>query len=157
MSFLHALALAMLVGMERWPGNANGQEVSQRWAHHPRCVGLARAQLRKALADWGLASIEDTALVVLSELLTNAVEHAQASPEREIQTRFQCERDGVRIAVDDADAHLPKTTRFRGVGNRGRGLLLVAALADCWGVRRRGSTGKSVWALVKTSAEDGDA
>jgi hypothetical protein len=59
---------------------ANDREVTRRWARHPRCVALARGELRKTLTDWGLIQIEDAALLVLSELLTNAVCHARVSP-----------------------------------------------------------------------------
>lgn len=45
------------------------------------CVGLARVELRKTLSAWGLAEIEDTALLVLSELVTNAVRHAVSQPD----------------------------------------------------------------------------
>lgn len=141
----------MLGDMERRPIDANGQEVTLRWARHPRCVGLARAQLRKALADWGLMSIEDAALVVLSELLTNAVVHAHVSPGREIETSFHQVAGGVRIAVDDADAKRPKPGPARVDG--GRGLVLVAGLADRWGVDDRNGVGKSVWAVVTTPVE----
>lgn len=51
-----------------------------RWSRHPRCVGLARLELRKALGRWGLSDLEDSAALVLSELLTNAARHARVSP-----------------------------------------------------------------------------
>lgn len=124
----------------------NGPVVVRRWRRHPRCVGLARAELRKALAEWGLVSVEGAALVVLSELLTNAVVHARVPPGREIETSFRHERDGVRIAVDDADDRLP-VLRVQG-GERGRGLVLVAGLSHRWGVSERDGVGKSVWAVL---------
>ncbi|MEU7105271.1 ATP-binding protein [Streptomyces stramineus] len=130
--------------------------VTRRWARSPRCVGLARAELRKALADWDLASIEDVAALVLSELLTNAVVHAHVSPGRKIQTCFRRhEVDGVRIAVDDAYEGLP--VRRAPGGEGGRGLVLVDGLADSWGVSDRAGAGKSVWAVLSAPGGKGRA
>jgi serine/threonine-protein kinase RsbW len=126
-------------------------EVVRRWARHPRCVGLARTELRKALADWGLMSVEDPAVMVLSELLTNAVVHARTSPGREIQTCFRRQKsDGVRIAVDDTYEGRP--VRRAQDAESGRGLVLVAELSDVWGVSDRGGPGKSVWAVLTAPA-----
>lgn len=123
-------------------------EVMRRWARHPRCVGLARMELRKALAGWGLVVIEDAALIVLSELVTNAVRHARVSPGREIETRYLRASGGVRIEVHDAaDAWLEKRA-FDADSEDGRGLGLIAALADQWGVSERVGVGKAVWAVV---------
>ncbi|MGW0554775.1 ATP-binding protein [Streptomyces sp. NPDC002926] len=131
-------------------------EVMCRWARHPRCVGLARMELRKALAGWGLVVIEDAALIVLSELVTNAVRHARVSPGREIETRYLPTSGGVRIEVHDAaDTWLEKRD-FDPDSEDGRGLGLVAALADQWGVNERVGVGKAVWAVV-TAPDGGEA
>nr|WP_240483372.1 ATP-binding protein [Streptomyces pathocidini] len=128
--------------------------VSLRWSRHPRCVGLARAELQKVLADWGLVAVQDSALLVLSELLTNAVRHAHASPGREIETRYVRERGGVRIEVHDAAEAWPKLRRAELDASGGRGLALVAVLAGGWGVSGRGGIGKVVWAVL--TAPEGD-
>ncbi|MFI1431646.1 ATP-binding protein [Streptomyces lydicus] len=118
-----------------------------RWARQPRCVGLARAELHKVLGRWGLAVVSDDALLVLSELLTNAVRHAHVSRGREIETRFSREPQGVRIEVHDAAQNWPQP-RMPGVDG-GWGLTVVAALAACWGTEARdGGIGKSVWAVL---------
>ncbi|MEV4436124.1 ATP-binding protein [Streptomyces sp. NPDC049585] len=141
----------MLIGMERQPEIAKGQEVKRFWPRHRRCVGLARAELRKALADWGLALLEDTALVVLSELMTNAVVHAKVSPGRQIATSFRREADGVRIAVDDASEVRPVLRPQD--PESGRGLHLVSLLSAQWGVDDRAGVGKTVWAVVTVPVE----
>lgn len=64
---------------------ANEQPLVRRWTRHPASVGRARSELKKALANWCLNAVEDAALVVLSELVTNAVRHARVSPGREIE------------------------------------------------------------------------
>ncbi|MET7622662.1 ATP-binding protein [Streptomyces sp. NPDC005408] len=135
----------------------NSPEMVCRWARHPRCVCLARVELRKALAAWGLAKIEDTALVVLSELVTNAVRHAHVSPGREIETRFQLAGEDLRIEVhDSADEWLYKHAATSD-SECGRGLVLVSELADRWGVSERRGVGKSVWALMAVPPRDGDS
>ncbi|WP_344439440.1 ATP-binding protein [Streptomyces luteosporeus] len=118
----------------------------RRWKRHPRSVALARAELRAALRDWGLAEIEDSAVLVLSELVSNAVRWARAPVGREIETSFCRGAGGVRIAVDDADETRPRLRPGDGTG--GRGLALVEELSSRWGVQSRRGVGKSVWAVV---------
>ncbi|GAA0483524.1 ATP-binding protein [Streptomyces olivaceiscleroticus] len=127
-----------------------------RWPRSPRSVPRARAALRKTLAEWGLSALEDRAALVLTELLTNAVRHAHVPRDRHIQTRICPLRTvapsgapgGVRIEVHDAAYAQP---RLRAPGpdvEYGRGLVLVAALAERWGCHARPGPGKVVWAEV---------
>ncbi len=116
----------------------------RRWRREAVCVPLARAVLRKALADWGLSELEGDALLVASELVTNAVRHAAAPRDREIETRYVRLTDGVRVEVHDACAARPALREPEGDG--GRGLYLVAAVADRWAVGERVGPGKQVWA-----------
>ncbi|MFD5034458.1 ATP-binding protein [Streptomyces sp. NPDC058405] len=119
-----------------------------RWSRHPRCVGLARLELRKALAGWGLATLEEAAVLVLSELLTNAGRHAHVSPGREIETRYLRISDSLRIEVHDASSELPEPRTAELDACDGRGLALVDVLADEWGVSDRNGPGKMVWAQL---------
>ncbi|MCZ7416174.1 SpoIIE family protein phosphatase [Streptomyces sp. WMMC897] len=111
-----------------------------------RSVAAARGFVRDTLQGWGLADIVDDAVVLTSELVTNAVVHAGTSAE------VVClrEDDGVRIEVvdryperevpiRDATQALPGPDR-----EGGRGLLLCAALATRWGVDYTASD-KRVW------------
>ncbi|MFI1398473.1 ATP-binding protein [Streptomyces sp. NPDC020681] len=133
---------------------ANERPVVRRWTRHPASVGRARTELRETLANWCLNAVEDVALVVLSELITNAVRHARVSPGREIETRYVRETDGVRIEVHDAADERPAT---RAPGESGGwGLGLVDELSDRWGVDDRAGVGKSVWAVM-TVSEGGEA
>ncbi|MQS36694.1 ATP-binding protein [Streptomyces katsurahamanus] len=128
--------------------------VVSRWSRRVRSVGRARAELRTLLASWGLACIEDSALLVLSELLSNAVQHAQVSPGRDIETRYERLHDGLRIEVHDASDTLPLLDAPASDATSGRGLLLVEALAAKWGVSRRDGPGKAVWAEIATPGEE---
>ncbi|WP_079126200.1 ATP-binding protein [Streptomyces sp. ERV7] len=127
----------------------NGTTVVHRWARSARSVGGARSVLRETLAGWGLGAVEETALVVLSELVTNAVRHTHVPLGSQIQTRYQREGDGVRIEVHDADNELP-AARVPGETG-GWGLILVDSLAARWGVDDRDGIGKSVWAVVNAA------
>ncbi|MBT2482804.1 ATP-binding protein [Streptomyces sp. ISL-94] len=110
------------------------------------CVPLARAELRKALTDWGLSELEGDALLVASELVTNAVRHAVAPRDREIETRYVRLGNGVRVEVHDTSPAQPVVGTSHRDGDGGRGLYLVAAVADRWAVGERVGPGKLVWA-----------
>ncbi|AEM88411.1 ATP-binding region ATPase domain protein [Streptomyces violaceusniger Tu 4113] len=125
----------------------------RRWTRHPRCVALARADLRKALAGWGLIAVEEVALLVLSELITNAVRHARV-PGRQIETRYLHQGDKVRLEVHDAADQLPKLRTPTPESVRGRGLVLVESLADHWGVTPRAAVGKAVWAVLTLPVDE---
>lgn len=109
---------------------------------------------------WGLAALRDAAVLVLSELLTNAGRHARVSPGREIETRFLSVGGGLRIEVHDGSEILPQEREPDVDACEGRGLLLVNALADAWGIGGRDGPGKVVWAQLglncRTDGGDGD-
>lgn len=108
----------------------------------PGAVAAARAVVRATLGEWGLDSVEDTAALLVSELVTNALRHASGP----IGLRLERERDGDALLVEVSDP-LPDPPRKRVAGKddeSGRGLQLVACSARRWGARR-GRTGKTVW------------
>ncbi|MFE3591534.1 ATP-binding protein [Streptomyces niveus] len=119
-----------------------------RCSRHPSCVGLARLELRKALGRWGLSALEDSATLVLSKLLTNAARHARVSPGREIETHYVAGPDGLRIEVHDASEDPPAPREPDPDSTDGRGLAIVAALAETWGVSARQGPRKMVWAML---------
>ncbi|WP_433547608.1 ATP-binding protein [Streptomyces sp. CA-294286] len=133
-----------------------------RWNYDPRAVGKARAELGKVLAGWGTAGeVTDAATLVLSELLTNSLRHGRV-PGRLVETRFQqagCGGRGVRLEVHDASARWPLAvdgTSAEPDASGGRGLLLVGAVADRWGVAARNGPGKYVWAECGVADEVGE-
>lgn len=111
-----------------------------------RSVATARSFVRDTLQGWGFADIVDDAVVLTSELVTNAVVHAGTSAD------VLCLRsdDGVRIEVADhypeREIPLQGTAINMGSPDRegGRGLQLCAALAGRWGVEYT-PTHKQVW------------
>ncbi|MET9425158.1 ATP-binding protein [Streptomyces sp. NPDC006540] len=107
-----------------------------------RSVGTAREFARAALDAWGWGARADDITLCVSELATNALVHG-VPPGRGYLLRLRLSEDGtLRVEVHDSGGGRP------GVripdGESGRGLLLVAALADTWGVGRR-DPGKVVW------------
>ncbi|MCT4354256.1 ATP-binding protein [Streptomyces sp. Je 1-79] len=108
-----------------------------------RSVPLARDFTRKALADWGLDECADDVLLCVSELATNALLHG-VPPGRGYRLHLYLERPGpLRVEVHDSGDGVP-AAREPSCGESGRGLFLVAALADRWGVGER-NPGKVVW------------
>ncbi|MEU0770146.1 SpoIIE family protein phosphatase [Streptomyces albogriseolus] len=111
-----------------------------------RSVASARSFVRDTLQGWGFADIVDDAVVLTSELVTNAVVHAGTSAD------LLCLRseDGVRIEVADRypEREIPLQGSPIDMGSPdregGRGLQLCAALAGHWGVDYT-PTHKTVW------------
>lgn len=111
--------------------------------------------LREQLDGWGVGGgVADTAVLLLSELVTNAVRHARVPQGREIGALFALRDDVLRVEVADASnvAPTPRTPDKDDAG--GRGLLLVSTMADDWGVSPREGVGKVVWAELKLSPGD---
>ncbi|QDQ14229.1 ATP-binding protein [Streptomyces spectabilis] len=107
-------------------------------------IPAARAFTRAALAAWAVQiRAEDIALCV-SELTTNALVHG-APPGRGFKLRLLRDSGTVRIEVHDSGDGRPRLVGEGVADESGRGLLLVAALADKWGVAER-NPGKVVWA-----------
>jgi anti-sigma regulatory factor (Ser/Thr protein kinase) len=111
-------------------------------------VGRARHLLAQHLGGWGLPHLADTAELIVSELVTNAVRHAREPRGRLIGTRFERLECGVRIEVHDANDRKPECQEVPGEAEGGRGLVLVDSLTDGrWGVGNREGVGKMVWAV----------
>jgi len=108
-----------------------------------RAVRLARQATRDALVTWRLAYLEETAVLLVSELVTNAVRHARGSDP--ITLELQAAGTWLRIEVQDADPRWPRPRTPAEFDGSGFGFVLVDALAGKWGVRET-ATGKAVWA-----------
>ncbi|MGY5124630.1 ATP-binding protein [Streptomyces nigrescens] len=117
-----------------------------RYRRERRSVPLAREFARTALADWDLERRADDVLLCVSELATNALLHG-VPPGREYRLCLLLGEDGLlRVEVHDSGDGEPRIPMpgYGGAGESGRGLLLVSALADKWGVGER-NPGKIVW------------
>ena len=119
----------------------------------PTAVGLARTLAGARLHKWGCYRILDDALLIVSELVTNA---ARQTPHEEL--RFQVSRDanGIIIAVWDSSPEIPKPKPLFDLdmdddaldNSGGRGLPIVQTLSTTCGVTRDPHGGKWVWARL---------
>lgn len=106
----------------------------------PASVGQARRFVREALAQWGRDELVDTAVLLVSELVTNAVLHARS----EVTVTVSPRADRVRVEVGDTGAGTPFLRRPSEAATTGRGLGLVQSCALAWGVQPQ-PLGKAVW------------
>lgn len=115
--------------------------------HAPR---LAREAAQQALIEWRLTHLADAAVLLVSELVTNAVRHAR-TPVTEMGLWLESDGEWLCIEVEDADPRWPQPRTLTGPEESGFGFVLVDALADKWGVYETG-TGKVVWAELAIEA-----
>jgi PAS domain S-box-containing protein len=106
----------------------------------PAIVADARRQVATRLTCWGLEDAVCVTELVVSELVTNAIRHAE-SP---IQLRLIRDRTLI-CEVSDGSSTAPHLRRARVYDEGGRGLLLVSQLTQRWGTRQT-LHGKTIWA-----------
>jgi serine/threonine-protein kinase RsbW len=95
-------------------------------------AGTARKLVRTALAAWGLEDQIDDATVVITELVSNAVDHGRLASIRVIVSRPA--ESWVRLGVIDRSKAIPMMrTDSDGDQIRGRGLVIVDSLTERWG------------------------
>ncbi|MCX3060643.1 ATP-binding protein [Streptomyces beihaiensis] len=133
------------------PKDDQDQYVTEPWEyalyipHDPRAVTVSRRTLRLILAAHGLPHLADTAELLATELISNAVRHTKGPA----ALRLRWSGGILRIGAWDADPnppapplHVPPDTEA------GRGLDIVRACADGWGWHPYATspdTGKYVW------------
>ncbi|UNO39262.1 SpoIIE family protein phosphatase [Streptomyces sp. MST-110588] len=139
--------------MARLNGIAPQDVAEWRLAIEAREVGRARRLVHDQLAHWGLRAASETAELLVSEIVTNAVRHAHTHHVvlRLVRTQaLLCE-------VSDDDHALPQLLDAADEDEFGRGLRVVSRLAREWGTSRTAS-GKTVWfeqALPRTGRTRG--
>lgn len=111
------------------------------------CGPLGPGQARRAVAECaarlGLDGVVDDLMLIVSELVTNAVRHG--SPP--VRLEVLADADVVRVAVGDSDPGLPRPRTVDEDAEGGRGMALVELLTSDHGVRLQ-PPGKTVWASV---------
>lgn len=123
----------------------------QRFSSTPRGARLARHLALHRLDTWGVpygSAMSDTAALLVAELAANAVTHGRV-PGRDIEVLLRLDAYTLRIDVSDSRGERrPAGPEGRVTAapeaEHGRGLLLVDALADRWGVLDRVPVGKTV-------------
>lgn len=113
-----------------------------------RGVRQARQATREVLTRWQVAHLEETAVLLVSELTTNAVRHTRTSGTA-LTLRLEGMGTSLRIEVHDGDPSWPRPRTPAGLDESGFGFVLVDTLADNWGVHETPS-GKAVWVELDT-------
>ncbi|WAX79026.1 ATP-binding protein [Streptomyces sp. KMM 9044] len=134
-------------------------------SHGPVDVGKARRRMRLQLRDGGVAdAVIDDAVLILSELLSNACKHGRPlggalAGEGDVRAAWQVDPRG-RLIVEVTDGGgptrpAPATPSVTAHG--GRGLNIITALAEDWGVRDEVPGEVTVWVVVHDDVYDPDA
>ena len=106
----------------------------------PAVVSRTRTQVATRVTGWGLADAEFVTELVVTELVTNAIRHAEAP------IRLRLIRDRTLICeVSDGSSTAPHIRQAGALDEGGRGLLLVSQLTQRWGSRQT-QHGKTIWA-----------
>jgi anti-sigma regulatory factor (Ser/Thr protein kinase) len=114
------------------------------WTHEPAAevAGVVRRRLRDVLTHWGVPEdVVDDALLVVTELIANVVDHAMTS----FRLVVHLTGSVLRVAVADGSEELPVVRPFDPRARRGRGLQVIGSVARKWGCDQH-EGGKVVWA-----------
>jgi PAS domain S-box-containing protein len=106
----------------------------------PRAARTARDFIARQLTEWGIEELHDTTVLLVSEVVTNALRHTGGRVEIEL-CRLAA---GVRTEVSDETSAPPVQEEQDLLSESGRGVPLMDALSDRWGTAPRG-VGKVVW------------
>ncbi|WP_030740930.1 ATP-binding protein [Streptomyces sp. NRRL F-5135] len=109
----------------------------------PSRIGQVRRIISAQLRYWRLDALIDPAALGVTELLTNVHRHAQPDKTCTVDIELLLER--LMVSVSDRDPRVPAIKDARLFDTCGRGLALIAAVSESWGIRARGETGKSIW------------
>ncbi|MBM7440344.1 SpoIIE family protein phosphatase [Streptomyces sp. HB132] len=112
----------------------------------PQGLSDARSIVRQALNEWGLAALADDAELVTGELLVNVLLHTEGGAVLTLEVLPEPVRR-IRLSVQDRSSVWPRRRAPGETSTSGRGLLLLDAVADRWGVEPRGE-GKAVWCEI---------
>jgi anti-sigma regulatory factor (Ser/Thr protein kinase) len=114
----------------------------------PAAAAESRRRVREAIETWGVPADSDTAVLLTSELVTNAVRYA-GGPVRLFVT---CSCGHLRVYVHDGSREWPAPLEKSVDAEDGRGLMLVASLATDWGCYFT-ATGKAVYFTLALATE----
>ncbi|MGW0942467.1 ATP-binding protein [Streptomyces sp. NPDC002623] len=126
-------------------------EFTMRFSSTPRGARLARRLVSARLHAWGhpyTSTANERLTLITAELTANAVRHGHV-PGRDFEVRLVATSETLRVEVSDTRGErvpLLSLQEAPGDAESGRGLMLVATLADRWGVEPRAvGPGKTVW------------
>jgi anti-sigma regulatory factor (Ser/Thr protein kinase) len=114
----------------------------------PAAVAEARSQVAAAVCAWDIPVDVDVAVLLTSELVTNAIRHEAGTT---ITLTVTCICGQLRVDVHDTSCSMPVVMDALADAEAGRGLMLVASLSTDWGVHRT-RTGKAVYFTLAVPA-----
>ncbi|MET9375933.1 ATP-binding protein [Streptomyces sp. NPDC002992] len=121
----------------------------------PSRIGQVRRIVSAHLRYWHLDALIDHAALGVTELLTNVHRHAQ--PDKMCTVEIELMLDRLTVSVRDNDPRIPgfgggtgagrslDSLDIDGLATSGRGLAIIEAVSESWGIRPHGETGKVVW------------
>ena len=128
-------------------GTAAHLSSALEFAPLPTAVSCARLHAVHVLHEWGLRHLAEDAALVVSELITNAVEASVVLPERPpVALRLLATGASLVIEAWDQSPRDLEPRQADADDECGRGLAVVAALSVRWGCERTGHQRKVVWA-----------
>jgi anti-sigma regulatory factor (Ser/Thr protein kinase) len=144
------------------PGQHAPADVAPAWpfrthlelAAFPSAVSCAQAHVRSVAREWGLADLADTAELLASELLTNAIRASERLGTRAdlpgipvVRICVASDQASIAIHVWDGSDEMPVRKDVGPEDEGGRGLMLVETLGQDWGAYRE-RDGKVVWVVI---------
>lgn len=131
-----------------------GQRLTLRLAAAPSAPGQARRAVSAACREWGLAALDGPAVLIVSELISNAVQHAGT----DMVLRLTRREGHLHVSVQDfapTGRPTPRGPDHAGSApaERGRGLHLVQTYSAAWGIIAA-ADGKAVWATLRVPRAD---
>jgi len=118
----------------------------------PEAARAARDFTKATLAEWQLDDLATEAVLIASELVTNAIRHGGccAGDSNPVELAWQRQASRVVCMVTDCNSEPPVLGAADQDAESGRGLQVVQALAGTWGWMLLGATSKAVWAALTT-------
>jgi anti-sigma regulatory factor (Ser/Thr protein kinase) len=129
--------------------------MATRWIlAQPESVAAIRQDISGELLPAGVVSeVVDDVVLVASELIGNAVRHARSLPSGRVRVSWEHDAGGFTISVTDGGGpQRPRSRKADPQDTTGRGLAIVSALADFWGVKRGPGT-VTVWAHLPATPQ----
>jgi len=112
----------------------------------PSRIRQVRRIISAQLRYWHLDPLIDQAALGVTELLTNV--HRHAEPDKGCTVEIELLLERLTVSVHDHDPRLPVIHEAEPMATCGRGLAMVAAVSESWGVRPQGESGKVVWFTI---------
>ncbi|MBZ6102587.1 ATP-binding protein [Streptomyces olivaceus] len=115
----------------------------------PSRIGQVRRIVSAQLRYWHMDLLIDRAALGVTELLTNV--HLHARRDKTCTVAMELLLDRLTVSVHDRDPRLPVVDDAAPLATCGRGLAMVAAMSESWGVRPDDESGKVVWFTLPTT------